>query len=361
MKLGVLKEQNDNRVALVPQSLSKFKALGIDILIESGAGEGAMHADSEYAEHATVTSRDEIIKNADLILSIDPISDDELKMVPKGRTIISQFEPYNDKEITGKIQAAGLNGLSMDMIPRTTLAQAMDVLSSMASIAGYQAVLEAATHLPRFLPMMITAAGSIKPSKVLILGAGVAGLQAIATAKRLGAMVEAFDTRLAAKEEVQSLGAKFVEVEGAKDDTAAGGYAVEQSEDFIKRQRAEVQTRAAKADIIITTAQVRGRKAPVLIPKETIDKMKKGAVIVDLASSTGGNVEGSKDKEVVTINNVTIIGNSSLASKMPEDASFLYSTNVLNFVTILIKDGELVLDKENEIIKGAWFTETEEG
>lgn len=360
MKLGVLKEQNDNRVALVPQSLSKFKTLGIEILIEKGAGEGAMHSDAEYSEHATVTSRDEIIKNADLLVCIDPLSEDELKMVPKGKTIISQFEPFNDKEITGKLQGLGLNGLSMDMIPRTTLAQAMDVLSSMASIAGYRAVLEAASYLPRFLPMMITAAGSIKPSKVLVLGAGVAGLQAIATAKRLGAMVEAFDTRLAAKEEVESLGAKFVEVEGAKDDTTAGGYAVEQSEDFLKRQRAEVQSRAAKADIIITTAQVRGRKAPVLVPKETIDKMKKGAVIVDLASSTGGNVEGSKDKEVVQINGVTIIGNSSLASKMPEDASFLYSTNIYNFMGTLIKDGELNLDLENEIIRGAFFTATTE-
>ncbi len=357
MKLGVLKEQNDNRVALVPQTLPKMKDLGIEILIEKGAGEGAMHQDADYAEHATVTSRGEIIKHADLIVSIDPISDDELKMVPKGKAIIAQFEPYHDKEITGKLQALGLKGLSMDMIPRTTLAQAMDVLSSMASVAGYYAVLEAATYLPRFLPMMITAAGSIKPSKVLVLGAGVAGLQAIATAKRLGARVEAFDTRLAAKEEVESLGAKFVEVEGAKDDTSAGGYAVEQSEEFLQRQRAEVQLRASQADIIITTAQVRGRKAPVLVPKETIEKMKKGSVIVDLASSTGGNVEGSKDKEVVQVNGITIIGNSSLASKMPEDASFLYSTNILNFVKILIKEGELHLDKENEIIRGAWFTE----
>ncbi|MCB0652579.1 MAG: NAD(P) transhydrogenase subunit alpha [Saprospiraceae bacterium] len=360
MKLGVLKEQNDNRVALVPQSLSKFKDLGIEILIETGAGEGAMHSDADYAEHATVTSRGEIIQHADLLLSIDPLSDEELKMVPKGRTIIAQFEPFLDKEITGKLQSMGLNGLSMDMIPRTSLAQAMDVLSSMASVAGYRAVLEAATYLPRFLPMMITAAGSIKPSRVLILGAGVAGLQAIATARRLGAIVEASDTRLAAKEEVESLGAKFVEVEGAKDDTSAGGYAVQQSEEFLQRQRAEVQLRASKADIIITTAQVRGRKAPILIPKETIGKMKKGAVIVDLASSTGGNVEGSKDKEVVKINGVTIIGNSSLASKMPEDASFLYSTNVLNFVKILIKDGALHLDKGNEIIRGAWFTEPAE-
>lgn len=356
-KLGVLKEQNDKRVAIVPQSLTKLKDLGIEVLVEKDAGIGAMHTDADYAEHATVSSRAEIFKNADILLSIEPLNEEELKKVPKECVLISQFEPYNNKDITGKLQALGLKAFSMDMIPRTTLAQAMDVLSSMASIAGYRAVLEACNHLPRFLPMMITAAGSIKPSRVLILGAGVAGLQAIATAKRLGAIVEAFDTRQAAKQEVESLGAKFVEVEGATDDTAAGGYAVEQSEDFIKRQRAEVQARAMKADILITTAQVRGRKAPILVPKSTLDQMKKGSVIIDLASSTGGNVEMSEDQKVVNYKGVIIIGDSNLAAKMPEDASFLYSTNVLNFLKMLIKDGEINWDKENEIIKGAWFTE----
>ena len=357
-KLGVLKEQNDNRVAVVPQNLSKLKALGIEISIEKGAGIKAMHSDTAYAKEAIISSRDDIFQHADIILSIHPLSTEELAKIPKSTTLISQFEPYNNKEITGKLQGLGLNAFSMDMIPRTTLAQAMDVLSSMASIAGYRAVLEACHHLPRFLPMMITAAGSIKPARVLILGAGVAGLQAIATAKRLGAIVEAFDTRQAAKQEVESLGAKFVEVEGATDDTSAGGYAVEQSEDFIKRQRAEVQARAMKADIVITTAQVRGRKAPILVPKSTLDQMKKGSVVIDLASSTGGNVEMSEDQKVVQYNGITIIGNSNLAAKMPEDASFLYSTNVLNFLKMLIKDGEINWDKENEIIKGAWFTAT---
>lgn len=356
-KLGVLKEQNDKRVAIVPPTLTKLKDLGIEVLVETGAGIEAMYDDADYAAHATISSRAEIFKNADIILSIEPLKEEELKKAPKESVLISQFEPYNDKDITGKLQALGLKAFSMDMIPRTTLAQAMDVLSSMASIAGYRAVLEACSHLPRFLPMMITAAGSIKPARVLILGAGVAGLQAIATAKRLGAIVEAFDTRQAAKQEVESLGAKFVEVEGATDDTSAGGYAVEQSEDFIKRQRAEVQARAAKADILITTAQVRGRKAPILVPKSTLDQMKKGSVIIDLASSTGGNVEMSEDKKVVNYNGVIIIGDSNLAAKMPEDASFLYSTNVLNFLKMLIKDGEINWDKENEIIKGAWFTE----
>ena len=204
--------------------------------------------------------------------------------------------------------------------------------------------------------MMITAAGSIKPAKVLILGAGVAGLQAIATARRLGAMVEAFDTRQAAKEEVESLGAKFVEVEGAKDDKGAGGYAVQQSEEYLQRQRAEVQARAIKADVVITTAQVRGRKAPLLVPKETVEKMKPGAVIVDLASSTGGNCELTKDGEVISVHGVTIIGNSNLAGLMPQDASLLFSNNTLNFLKMLIKDGQINLDLGNEIIRGAFIT-----
>jgi NAD(P) transhydrogenase subunit alpha len=242
------------------------------------------------------------------------------------------------------------------MIPRTTLAQSMDVLSSMAAIAGYRSVLAGASHLARYFPMMITAAGSIRPAKVLVLGAGVAGLQAIATARRLGAQVEAFDTRSAAKEEVLSLGAKFVEVEGAVEDKGAGGYGVQQSEDYIKRQRAEVQARAMKADVIITTAQVRGRKAPVLVPASTVEKMRRGSVIVDLASSTGGNCELSKDREVVVHNGISIIGDSDLSATMPQDASLMYSNNVVNFLKILIVEGELNLNEDNEIIRGAWIT-----
>jgi len=227
----------------------------------------------------------------------------------------------------------------------------MDVLSSMASVAGYKSVLKALEHLPRYMPMMITAAGSIKPSKVLVLGAGVAGLQAIATARRLGAMVEAFDTRAAAKEEVKSLGAKFVEVEGATDDTSAGGYAVEQSEEYLKKQRALVQERAAQSDIVITTAQVRGRKAPLLVPQETLDKMKPGSVVVDLAASSGGNCANSKQGEVVEYNGVKIIGDSDLAADMPQDASTLFSNNVCNYLGIMIKEGKLDLDMENQIIR----------
>lgn len=355
MKLGILKEQRDPRVALVPPTLPKFKALGLEILVEKGAGAQAHYDDSSY-EEATVVDRSAILKEADILLSIFPISEDEMTQLKPQCLLVSQFEPFNDKEVSDRLRGKGLRAFSLDMIPRTTLAQSMDVLSSMASIAGYQSVLEAAKALPRYLPMMITAAGSIRPAQVLVLGAGVAGLQAIATARRLGAMVEAFDTRQAAKEEVQSLGAKFVEVEGAKDDTGAGGYAVAQSEEFLQRQRAEVQARAMKSDIIITTAQVRGRKAPLLVPQETLDKMKPGSVVVDLAASTGGNCAMTQDNQTITYNGITIIGNSHLAALLPQDASLLYSNNVFNFFNIFVKEGQLNLDMENEIIAGAYIT-----
>lgn len=356
MNLAVAKEPSDARVALVPAVAEKVKALGVDLLVENDAGKAAGFSDDDYTNCATLLDRDALLKQADIIISITPFSEAELNTMKDNCVVISQFEPYNKPEITDALKKAGVRGISLDMIPRTTLAQAMDVLSSMASIAGYKAVLEAASHLPRYFPMMITAAGSIRPATVLILGAGVAGLQAIATARRLGAMVEAFDTRQAAKEEVKSLGAKFIEVEGAADDTNAGGYAVEQSKEFLERQRAEVQLRASKADVIITTAQVRGRKAPLLVPKETVKKMKQGSVIVDLAASIGGNCELTENNKIIKHNGVTIIGNSNLAGLMPEHASLLYSNNVLNFLKVIIQDGQLNLDLENEIVRGAFFT-----
>ncbi len=356
MKFAIPREREDTRVALVPEVAEKVKALGLEVLVEQGAGAAAYYTDEDYASAATVATRQELIQQADILLSINPLPDDELRQLKKGAIVISEFRPFFDKEVTEKLRSMGLRGVSMDMIPRTTLAQAMDVLSSMASIAGYKAVLEAARHLPRYFPMMITAAGSLRPAKVLVLGAGVAGLQAIATARRLGAMVEASDTRLAAKEEVESLGAKFIMVEGARDEAGAGGYAVEQSEDFLQRQRAEVQARAAKSDVIITTAQVRGRKAPMLLPKETVENMRRGSVIVDLAASTGGNCELTQDNKLVEHNGVIIIGNSNLAGLMPQDASVLYANNVFNFLKTFVKDGQLNIDMNNEIIRGAFFT-----
>jgi NAD(P) transhydrogenase subunit alpha len=243
------------------------------------------------------------------------------------------------------------------MLPRTTRAQSMDVLSSQANIAGYKAVLHAANIFPRYFPMFMTAAGSIAPAKVLILGAGVAGLQAIATARRLGAVVEVFDTRPAVKEEVMSLGAKFVEVDGAADVSKAGGYAVEQTEEYKQKQQQRITEAIAKADIVITTAQIPGKKAPVLITDEMLAQMKKGSVIMDLASATGGNTTVTKDNETFLHNGVTIVGNSSLQSTMPYDASKMYGKNVLNFLQLIIdKEGKVHLNFEDDLVKGACIT-----
>lgn len=351
MKIFVPKETQDRRVAIVPATVKKLIDLGVKVVIEANAGATAYFSDSLYREAgAEISSESSIPEGVTLIISVIP---PVLDRIPKGTWLISNFQPFNHPNVKTDLHTAQLHAFSLDMIPRTTRAQSMDVLSSMASIAGYQAVLTAAKLLPRYFPMTITAAGTAKPAKVLVLGAGVAGLQAIAVARRLGGAVEAFDTRSAAKEEVQSLGAKFVEIAGAKEDTDAGGYAVAQSEDFLKKQREEVQKRAIKADVIITTAQVRGRKAPVLIPEDTVKAMSPGSVIIDLASSTGGNCALSKDNETVLIKGVTIIGNSVLAAEMPQDASIFFSNNVFNFLKIMIKDSAFIPDFDDEIIRAS--------
>ncbi|MDN5201450.1 Re/Si-specific NAD(P)(+) transhydrogenase subunit alpha [Fulvivirgaceae bacterium BMA10] len=350
MHIGIPKETQDGRVSIIPDIVKKLVEEKNEVYVETLAGKSSSFSDADYTEAgAKIVSRDEVFKSANLIISIHPLSEEELAKLSKGVTVVSLFQPFADDSILDKISKHGLTAFSMDMIPRITLAQAMDVLSSQASVAGYKAVLKATDYLPRYFPMLTTAAGSIPPAKVLILGAGVAGLQAIATAKRNGAVVEAFDTRLAAKEEVESLGAKFVMVEGATDDTAAGGYAVEQSEEYKQKQRELIQEKASKADVVITTAQLRGKPAPLLVTKETVDQMKSGAVIVDLASSTGGNCELTKDEEIINHNGVTIIGSSNLAAEVSQHASQLYSKNMHNFLKVILKEGEANYDMENEI------------
>lgn len=356
MILGILNEVPDNRVALVPQVAKKVKDLGIDIKIESGAGERAGFPDDTYGDVVEFASREDIISSADVIVSMLKPESAQLDSFRSGTMLISSFAPFADESIVGELEKRGLKAMSMDMIPRTTLAQSMDMLSSMASIAGYRAVVLAAEQLVKYFPMMITAAGSIKPAKVLVIGAGVAGLQAIATARRLGAMVEAFDTRSAVKEEVQSLGAKFVEVEGATEDTGAGGYAVEQTEEYMKRQRELVHEKASAADVIITTAQIRGRKAPVIITGDTVNNMRPGSVIVDLAASTGGNCELTVDNKTVMHNGVKIIGDSDLAAGMPQDASFLFSNNVFHLLKHITKEGNIDPEPEDEIYNSALIT-----
>ena len=354
MKIGVLKENNDARVAIIPEIAKKFIEGNNQVLVEKNAGGQASFDDRDYEEAgATVLSREELLPQVEILLTINPLDSGDLSKLNAGTTVVSLFQPFADPSVLDLLSKYKLTALSLDMIPRITLAQAMDVLSSMASVAGYKAVVKAMDHLPRYFPMLTTAAGSIPPSKVLILGAGVAGLQAVATSRRNGAVVEAFDTRLAAKEEVESLGAKFVEVEGATDDKDAGGYAVEQTEEYKQKQQALIQEKASKADVVITTAQLRGKPAPLLITGETVEKMKPGAVIVDLAASSGGNCQFTKDNEVVNHNGVVIIGDSNLAASMPMHASQLFSKNIQNYFKTFLNEGVLDLDFDNEIIKSS--------
>lgn len=353
MIIGVLKEQGqETRVSLVPEVAAQLVKMNVTVYIEDGAGDKAFFNNQSYIDAgAVVKSKNDIAQDADLILTIQP---DNIPQTLKDNTaLLGVYQPLFHPPLMQQLADKRLTVFSLDTIPRTTRAQAMDVLSSQANIAGYKAVLLAAYQYSRYFPMFMTAAGSIKPAKVLILGAGVAGLQAIATARRLGAVVEVFDTRPAVKEEVMSLGAKFVEVEGAADASKAGGYAVEQSEEFQQRQKAKIHEHAMKADIIITTAQIPGRKAPILITQQMIEDMRPGSVIIDIAAATGGNTDLTANNETVTHHGVTIIGNSALAATMPSDASKLYSKNVLNFLKLIIdKEGGMNLDWEDELVTG---------
>lgn len=356
MIIGVLKDQApETRVSMVPEVAAAFVKMNVTVWIEQGAGELAFYNDDQYtAVGALIKSAQEIRSGADMVLTIQPNNVGELRA---GIVVMGVFQPLFNPELMLSWAEKGYSVFSLDSIPRTTRAQSMDVLSSQANIAGYKAVLLAAMQYSRYFPMFMTAAGSIPPAKVLILGAGVAGLQAIATARRLGAVVEVFDTRPAVKEEVMSLGAKFVEVEGAADASKAGGYAVEQSEDFQRRQREKIHEHAKKSDIIITTAQIPGKKAPILITKDMIEDMRPGSLIVDLASVTGGNTDLTQNDKAILYNGVTIIGNSALAATTPADASKLYSKNVLNFAKLIInKEGGLNLNFEDDIVKGTCIT-----
>jgi NAD(P) transhydrogenase subunit alpha len=353
--IGVLKEPgHETRVSLTPDIAGAFVKNNITVLVEPGAGASAFHADQQYeSAGARLASREEIRNQSNLILSINLPDDTDLSNLTKDAIILGVYHPLFHAVKMKEIAEKGISVFSLDTLPRTTRAQAMDVLSSQANIAGYKAVLLAANVYPRYFPMFMTAAGSIPPAKVLILGAGVAGLQAVATARRLGCVVDVFDTRPAVKEEVMSLGAKFVEVEGAADASAAGGYAVEQSEEFQQKQKAKIAEHAAKADVIITTAQIPGKRAPILITKEMIANMKAGSVIIDLAAVTGGNTEYTKNDETVIHHGVTIIGNSALYGTAPADASKMYSKNVQNFLKLIINnEGWLKLNFEDDLVKG---------
>ncbi len=355
MVIGVLKESGaEKRVAMLPGEVAVLIKLGVSFIIEKGAGEKAWAADRDYvAAGASVTDRKELISRSGLILSVNPPQEDNPEVFSEGQILCCVVNPAENSGWLEKARQRGLTVLALDIIPRTTRAQSMDILSSMATVSGYKAVLAAASLLPGFFPMFMSAAGTIKPSKVLILGAGVAGLQAVAIARKLGAVVEVFDVRSAVKEEVRSLGGRFIEVEGAKEDSAAGGYAVEQTEEFKKKQQELIQKHAKSSDVVIATAQIPGRKAPVLILKETVLAMKPGSVIVDLAASTGGNCELTENDKTVVVNGISIIGKSDFPSDMPTDASKMFGSNIVNLLKLMIgKDGAFEFNLKDDIIAG---------
>lgn len=359
MIIGIVKEiGSEKRVAMLPDQVAALMKKGVEVCVETSAGDMAFATDEQYkAAQATVTDRENLLRKADIILSYAGVFENELSFIRPGAVLVGVYQPLFNPILMQAFAHRGVTVFSLDMIPRTTRAQSMDVLSSQANIAGYKAVLRAADLLPHYFPMFMTAAGSIAPAKVLILGAGVAGLQAIATAKRLGAVVEVSDTRPAVKEEVMSLGAKFIEVEGAADASKAGGYAVEQSAEFKQKQLARLSESVAKSNVIIATAQLQGKKAPILVTDDMLRRMKRGSVIIDLAASTGGNVEGTEDRKIVEKYGVTIVGNSSLAAEMPADASKVYGKNVYNFLQLIIdQSGNLNLNFEDELVAGCCIT-----
>ncbi len=358
MTIGVLKEPHyESRVSLLPEAVLGLTKKNISVIVESGAGAKAFAPDEDYLKAgAQVRNIDEVISASNILLCIHAPQQSAITNF-KSKILIGVFHPLHNIDLIKECAANNITTFSLDMLPRTTRAQTMDVLSSQANIAGYKAVLLAANLYSRYFPMFMTAAGSIKPAKVLILGAGVAGLQSIATARRLGAVVEVFDTRPAVKEEVISLGAKFIEVEGAADASKAGGYAVEQSDEYKLKQQQKISESIAKADIIITTAQIPGKKAPVLITEEMMSAMRNGSVIIDIAAATGGNTPFTKNNETILHKGITIVGNSHLQSTMPSDASKVYGKNILNFLVLITdKEGNINLNWEDDLVKGSCIT-----
>jgi len=342
MNIGFLNSA-DVRIPFSDLSIKKMEKDGHQILLDEAF---EIEASLQHFSKPTAT----VIDEADILVSLLPVESSQINQLKNTQHYISFFKPYEPTYDATVLQNCQAQCYSLDMIPRSTLAQSMDALSSMASIAGYQAVLLAAAKLPRYFPMLMTAAGTIRPAKVLILGAGVAGLQAIAIARKLGAKVEVFDVRSAVKEEVESLGAKFVEVEGSKDDSAAGGYAVQQTEDYKAKQKQAIANAVKNADVVITTAQLRGKTAPILVDESMVENMQKGSVIVDLAASTGGNCACTKNEETVNHNGVSIIGDSNLHLGCVQDASALVSNNIYSYLKLFEQDEDGNVGNEHEIL-----------
>ncbi len=362
MRIAIPRETHpgENRIPIIPADAKKLVRLGADLVVEAGMGAGAGFSDEEYSEAGATVSgdRDALFAEADVLLRLRKPQVEEIGKMKRGAVHISYLDPFNEHGLVNAFKDAGVTAISMEMIPRTTRSQKMDALSSQANLAGYVMVMQAATHLPRIFPMMMTPAGTLKPANVFVIGAGVAGLQAIATAKRLGAKVTAFDTRPVVAEQVQSLGAKFLEIDLGETGETAGGYAKELTPEQVDKQRQAQKDVIAKSDVVITTAQVFGRKPPVLVTKDMIEGMAPGSVIVDMAAETGGNVEGSVPNEVVEIGGVTIIGKGNLAGEVARDASQMYSANLFNLVADNWNEEskQFVVDFEDDILPGCIIT-----
>jgi NAD(P) transhydrogenase subunit alpha len=359
MKIGVIAEtlQDERRVALVPDAAAKLATSSFEVIMQAGAGEHAGYADNAYREVGVAVEADRhtLLGTANVILSVQPLQLDDVAWLRVGAATISFLQPATQSAIIEALAARGITAFSLELLPRISRAQSMDALSSQASLAGYKAVLMAANRLDKFFPMLMTAAGTIPPARVLVLGAGVAGLQAIATARRLGAVVEAYDVRLAVKEEVQSLGATFLEFE-LETQEGEGGYAREQSEEFLTKQRELLTKRVAVADVVITTAAIPGRRAPLLVTAPMVQGMRWGSVIVDLAAETGGNCEVTHSGQVVQVDGVWVDGTTNIPSTMALHASQLYARNVTNLLQHLASEGELKVDFEDEITRNCCVT-----
>jgi H+-translocating NAD(P) transhydrogenase subunit alpha len=358
MKVSVPKESaaGERRVALVPDVVGRLVSIGLELAIEEGAGEGAHHSDSAYEEAGATVSQG-VGFSGDVVAKVGTPTPDEIGRLRRGAVLIGFLQPLTSAETTRALADAGVTAFAMEAIPRITRAQSMDALSSQATVAGYRAALIAAQELGRFFPMLTTAAGTVRPASVLVLGAGVAGLQAIATARRLGAVVQAFDVRAAVAEQIQSLGARFLELDlGLEDAEAAGGYARPLTDEEQQRQRELLADEIARMDAVIATAAVPGRSAPLLIIEDGVRRMTPGSVIVDLAAETGGNCELTQPGETVTRHEVTIVGPLNLPASMPDHASQLYAKNVQSLLELMVEDGELKLDFADEVIAGACIT-----
>ncbi|MGH7777918.1 MAG: Re/Si-specific NAD(P)(+) transhydrogenase subunit alpha [Candidatus Dormibacterales bacterium] len=357
MKVGVPREtaSAERRVALVPEAAARLVEAGHEVSVEAGAGAAAFFPDKAYEEAGALIDGEGVVPGAEVVLKVQPPAAAEVAAFTEGAALISFLPPGSSQEVIRALAARGVTAFSLELIPRIGRAQAMDALSSQAGVSGYEAVIIAAARLPKFFPLLMTAAGTVAPARVFVLGAGVAGLQAIATSRRLGAMVEAFDVRPAVREEVRSLGAQFVEL-ALETQEGSGGYAREQSEEFLARQREMVGDHVAASDVVITTAAIPGRKAPLLVTAEMVRRMRPGSVIVDLAAESGGNCELSRPGEEVVENGVVVHGVLNLPSSMPSHASQLYSKNVTSLLALLTKEGRVEVDMEDEIVRACCVT-----